>query len=306
MGEMSGVGPSAAVDVLLDRYRKHLVVERGLRPCTIETYVWNARLFMSVACSDDPARVGRLTAGDVARFVTGVAEGRRASTVNSIVVSVRALLRYFYSAGLIATPLAQATPWLARGRMSSLPRMVVPGSAELLLASFDRNTLVGARDFAMVTVFARLGLRVGELVEMEVGDLDWRRGELMVRSKGGWRDSLPLPVDVGDALVAYLSVRGRDDGWRQVFLRVRPPWGPLTPTAVRAVVRRACARVGLPDLCTHRLRHSVAVDLLREGATLPEIGQVLRHRELATTALYARVDHASLAAVAQPWPGSGS
>lgn len=306
MGETSGVRPPAAVDVLVDRYREHLAVDRGLRPCTIETYLWNARLFMSVACADDPSRVGLLTAGDVARFVIGVAEGRRASTVNTIVVSVRSLLRYFYAAGLTATPLAQATPWLARGRVSSLPRMVAPGSAELLLASFDRGTVVGARDFAMVTVFARLGLRVGELVEMEVGDFDWRRGELVVRSKGGWRDSLPLPVDVGDALVAYLSARGRDDVWRHVFLRARRPWGPMTATAVRAVVRRACARVGLPDLCTHRLRHSVAGDLLRHGAALHEIGQVLRHREVATTAVYAKVDHRSLAAVAQPWPGSGS
>jgi site-specific recombinase XerD len=268
--------------------------------------LWNARLFMSASCGDDATRIESLTAADVARFVMGVAAGRRASTVNTTVVSVRALLRYFYGAGLIATPLAQATPWLARGRVSSLPRMVPPGAAGLLLASFDRSTLIGARDFAMVTVFARLGLRVGELVEIELGDIDWRRGELLVRSKGGWRDPLPLPVDVGDALAAYLSARGRDAIRREVFLRVRPPWGPLTPTAVRAVVRRACARVGLPDVCTHRLRHSVAADLLRAGAGLHEIGQVLRHRELASTALYARVDHTALAAVAQPWPKSAS
>jgi site-specific recombinase XerD len=294
------------VDVLLDGYREYLVVERGLRPSTIGTYMWTARLFLSVVCGDDPGRVESLTAGDVARFVVGVAEGRRASSVNTTVVGVRAVLRYCYAGGLIVTPLAQATPWLARGRVSSLPRLVAPGSAELLLASFDRHTVVGARDFAIVTVFARLGLRVGELVAMEVGDIDWRRGELLVRSKGGWRDPLPLPVDVGDALVAYLSARGRDDEWRQVFLRVVPPRGPMMPIAVNAVIRRACARVGLPDLGTHRLRHSVACDLLRRGAALPEIGQVLRHRELATTAVYTRVDYTALAALAQPWPGSGS
>ena len=305
MAVVSCVDVSAPVGALLDRYREYLVVERGVRRLTVRTYSWNARLFLLAACGDDPDRIGSLTAGDVARFVTAVGEGRRASTVNTIVVGVRALLRYFYSAGLIATPLAQATPWLARGRVSSLPRMVVPGSAERLLAGFDRSTLAGARDFAIVTLFARLGLRVGELVAMELDDLDWRRGELLVRSKGGWRDPLPLPVDVGGALAAYLSMRGRDDRWRQVFLRVAPP-GPMGTTTVLAAVRRACGRVDLPNLCSHRLRHSLAVDLLRHGAGLHEIGQVLRHRHHATTAVYAKVDAAALATVAQPWPRSGS
>jgi integrase len=292
------------VDALLNDYRDYLALERGLRPTTIGTYAWMARLFLSRACGDDPSRVGSLRAPDVARFVAGVAQGRRASSVNTIVAGVRAVLRWFYATGLIATPLAQATPWLASGRVSSLPRLVPAGAAERLLASFDRHTLVGARDFAIVTVLARLGLRAGELVAMELDDIDWRRGELEVRSKGGGRDVLPLPVDVGDALVAYLSVRGRDDRWRQVFVRIAPPPGPMRITAVNALVRRACARVGLPDLGAHRLRHSVAADLLRHGAPLPEIGQLLRHHELATTAMYARVDHAALAALAQPWPGS--
>lgn len=306
MSVVSRVEVSAPVGALLDRYREYLVVERGVRRLTIRTYSWNARLFLLAACGDDPDQIGNLTAGDVARFVTAVGEGRRASTVNTIVVSVRALLRYFYSAGLIATPLAQATPWLARGRVSSLPRTVVPGSSErLLVDGFDRSTLAGARDFAIVTLFVRLGLRVGEVVAMELDDVDWRRGELLVRSKGGWRDPLPLPVDVGRALAEYLSMRGRDDRWRQVFLRVVPS-GPMGTTTVLAAVRRACARAGLANLGSHRLRHSLAVDLLRQGAGLHEIGQVLRHRHQATTAVYAKVDVAALAIVAQPWPGSGS
>ncbi len=306
MAVVSRVEVSAPVGALLDRYREYLVVERGVRRLTIRTYSWNARLFLLAVCGDDLDRIGKLTAGDVARFVTAVREGRRASTVNTIVVSVRALLRYFYSAGLITTPLAQATPWLARGRVSSLPRTVVPGSSERLLAEgFDRSTLAGARDFAIVTLFARLGLRVGEVVAMELDDVDWRRGELLVRSKGGWLDPLPLPVDVGRALAEYLSMRGRDDRWREVFLRVVPS-GPMGTTTVLAAIRRACARAGLANLGSHRLRHSLAVDLLRHGAGLHEIGQVLRHRHQATTAVYAKVDVAALATVAQPWPRSGS
>ena len=205
--------------------------------CTIRTYLWNARLFVLAACGDDVNRIGALTPGDVARFVTAVSEGRRASTVNTIVVGVRALLRYLYAVGLIATPLAQATPWLARGRVSTLPRTTVPGAARQLLASFDRTTVAGARDFAIVTLMSRLGLRLGEVVDMELDDVDWRRGELLVRSKGGWRDPLPVPVDVGDALTAYLVIRGRDVRWRQVFLRIDPP-GPMSRTTVLAAIRR--------------------------------------------------------------------
>ena len=303
MSVVSRVEVPALVGALLDRYREYLAVERGLRPLTIRTYLWNARLFVLAACGDDVNRIGALTPGDVARFVTAVSEGRRASTVNTIVVGVRALLRYLYAVGLIATPLAQATPWLARGRVSTLPRTTVPGAARQLLASFDRTTVAGARDFAIVTLMSRLGLRLGEVVDMELDDVDWRRGELLVRSKGGWRDPLPVPVDVGDALTAYLVIRGRDVRWRQVFLRIDPP-GPMSRTTVLAAIRRGCARVGLADMCSHRLRHTLAVDLLRGGAGLPEIGQVLRHHHLSTTAMYAKVDTAALAAVAQPWPGS--
>ena len=156
MAVVSRVEVSAPVGALLDRYREYLVVERGVRRLTVRTYSWNARLFLLGACGDDPDRIGGLTAGDVARFVTAVGEGRRASTVNTIVVGVRALLRYFYSVGLIATPLAQATPWLASGQLSTLPRSIEPGQADVLLGTCDRSRLAGARDFAVLTVLARL------------------------------------------------------------------------------------------------------------------------------------------------------
>ncbi len=305
MSVVSCVELPAPVGVLLDRYREYLIVERGLRPATVGTYLWNARLFVLAACDDDVDRIETLTVVDVARFVTAVREGRRASSVNTIVVSVRALLRYFYAVGLVTAPLAQATPWLARGRVSTLPRTTVPGAAAQILAGLDWATVAGARDFAIVTLMSRLGLRLGEVIDVELDDVDWRRGELLVRSKGGWRDPLPLPVDVGEAVAAYLMLRGREDRWRQIFLRIDPP-GPMQRSTVLAAIRRGCVRVGLPDLCSHRLRHTLAVDLLRRGAALPEIGQLLRHRELATTAIYARVDTTALAAVAQPWPGSGS
>ncbi|MGH9156808.1 MAG: tyrosine-type recombinase/integrase, partial [Acidimicrobiales bacterium] len=196
-------------------------------------------------------------------------------------------------------------PWLARGNTSTLPRPLEAGHAQAMLATCQRDTLAGAHSFAVLSVLVRLGLRAGEVAAMEMGDIDWRKGVVTVRGKGGWRDPLPLPADVGDALVAYLERRGAGSGFRQVFLHVRAPRGPMTMSNIRFVVRQACERAGIADTGTHRLRHGVAAELLRNGAPLHEIGQVLRHRDIQTTAIYAKVDFATLASLARPWPGSG-
>lgn len=296
--------PPTAMEELLGEYRRYLVTERSLAPLSLPGYLASAAWFLSDACDDDPDRVAGLSARDIASFVLRVAEVRSPASVNTVVVGVRSLLRWFYAKSMTATPLAQATPWLARGRMSTLPRPLAAGHASALLATPDRHFLSGLRDIAVLTVLARLGLRAGEVAAMELDDIDWHKGELNVRSKGGWRDPLPLPVDVGEALVAYLSVRGARGDDRHVFLHVRAPGGPMTMTSVRAVVRQACGRAGIADTGTHRLRHGAASAMLANGAPLHEIGQVLRHRDIETTSIYARVDFAALAAVAQPWPRS--
>ncbi|MEP7115070.1 MAG: tyrosine-type recombinase/integrase [Ilumatobacteraceae bacterium] len=292
--------------MLLDDYRGYLLVERGLMDSTVTGYLSTAAWFMTEVCGDDPARVAGLSAGDVSGFVLTVAQVRGPRSVNEAVVGVRSLLRYFHTTGLIDRPLAQATPWLARGRTSTLPRTLAAGTGELLVTSCDPDTLVGIRDRALITLLVRLGLRVGEVTAMQLGDIDWRRGEVMIRSKGGRRDPLPLPVDVGDSLACYLAHRGPAGEFREVFLHVRAPRRPMAMTGIRAVVRRACKRVGIADTSTHRLRHGAATAMLRNGAPLYEIGQVLRHRDIETTAMYAKVDFAALATVAQPWPERAS
>jgi site-specific recombinase XerD len=290
--------PAAAVptpvDELLSDYRRYLVAERSLAPLTMPGYLGVAAWFLSEACGEDPGRVAVLSASDVVSFVLHVAEVRSPASVNTVVVGVRSLLRWFYVTGMTDTPLAQATPWLAqatpwlaRGNTSTLPRPLEAGHAQAMLATCAR------------------GLRAGEVAAMEVGDIDWRKGVVTVRGKGGWRDQLPLPADVGDALVAYLARRGAGNGFRQVFLHVRAPRGPMTMSNVRFVVRQACERAGIADTGTHRLRHGAAAEMLRNGAPLHEIGQVLRHRDIQTTAIYAKVDFAALASLARPWPGSG-
>jgi len=176
-------------------------------------------------------------------------------------------------------------------------------AVQLLLDGCDRRCDVGVRDFAIMILLARLGLRSVEVVRLERADVDWRAGELVVRGKGRRRDRLPLPVEVGEALVAYLSRRPSSEA-AEVFVTCRAPRGPIRADLVGDVVERACRRVGLPRVGPHRLRHALAADLLRQGAGLLAIGQVLRHQDLGTTALYAKVDLAVLRTVAQPWPGA--
>jgi integrase len=181
-----------------------------------------------------------------------------------------------------------------------------PGHVRALLDSCDRRTTFGRRDFAMLTVLVRLGLRAGEAAALEVSDIDWRAGEVVVRGKGPKIDRLPLPADVGEAVAGWLR-RGRGPcPCPNVFTRVRAPRMGLTSAGVSAVVSSACRRAGLPEVNAHRLRHTAATEMLRAGSSLAEVGQVLRHRSALTTSIYAKVDRVSLSAVAQPWPGGAA
>jgi integrase/recombinase XerD len=173
-----------------------------------------------------------------------------------------------------------------------------------MLDSCDRRTLVGQRDHAVLVLLSRLGLRAGEVAALSLDDLDWRRGELAVHGKGKRLERLPIPVDVGEALVGYLHARGRVEGSRAVFVKTRAPVGGLSAGGVISVVARACARADVPVVGAHTLRHTAATGMLRAGASLPEIAQVLRHRRIETTTIYARVDRDRLRELARPWPGA--
>ena len=224
-----------------------------------------------------------------------------------LVVGLRSLLRFLFLAGHTRQQLAWAVPSPAGFAGGSLPRALEPGAVAVLLAGCDRGTAVGRRDFAILVLLARLGLRGGEAAALALDDIDWHRGEIMVRGKGGRRDRLPLPGDVGEALVAYLrDGRPAVAGCRTLFLRVRAPMGALGTRGVADVVRLAGRRAGLPAFGPHRLRHSAATAMLRNGASLTEVGQVLRQARAATTAIYAKVDRAALRALAQPWPEEAS
>lgn len=302
--EIGAVPPAAAVvsegpwTEVLAGYRDYLVQERGLASSTVVGYERVARLFLE---QQQVGRLELLSAADVSGFLARECPRRSVSGARELVAGLRPLLRYLHVAGLVGVPLVWAVPGVADLRDRSLGRGVEPQVVARLLAGCDRRRTVGRRDYAILLLLVRLGLRAGEVAAMQLEDLDWRAGEILVRGKGDRHDRLPLPVDVGLALVSYLQRRGPSD-FRVVFLRMHAPAGALTRIGVCSVVGDACVRAGVPPVGAHQLRHTAATAMLRQGATLVEIAQVLRHREIKTTASYAKVDRARLRPLAMPWP----
>jgi integrase/recombinase XerD len=221
----------------------------------------------------------------------------------AVVTALRSLLRFLHTAGHIPHPLVWAVPSVPGWKLTTLPRAVSPEQVGAVLAGCDRAGAHGRRDYAIVLLLARLGLRAGEVSAIELDDLDWRAGEITVRGKGGRREVLPLPVAVGEALVDYLRY-GRPPRCptRRLFVTTRAPFTALATGSVFAVVARACRRAGVAPFGPHRLRHALACELLRHGASLAEVGQVLRHSDERTTAVYAKVDQDALRALARPCP----
>jgi site-specific recombinase XerD len=292
------------VEVLLGQYRSWLVQERGLAEATVRRYENAARRFLLEQAHGpggfDPAA---LTGVDVNAFLLRECGRLSSGSAKGRVAELRSVLRFLYLQGTTPLQLGTAVPAVGGWRLATLPPPAMAATdVQSLLDSCDRGSDVGARDFAIMMLAARLGLRSIEVARLQLGDVDWRAGELVVRGKGGRRDRLPLPAEVGEALVAYLSLGRNPQGARQLFLRCRAPRGPISADAVGDVVERACVRAGLARVGPHRLRHALAGELLRQGAGLVAISQVLRHQDLATTALYAKVDLVALRQVAQPWP----
>jgi integrase/recombinase XerD len=307
-----GVVPSATpvvadgpVEEVLVGYRRYLLQERGVKASTVARYEHEARVFLSQLENVEGLGLARLMAADVSGFLARECPPRTVAGARSLVFVVRSLLRYLHVAGLIEAPLEWVVPGVADLRDRSLPRGLEAASVAGLLASCDRRRTVGQRDYAILLLLVRLGLRAGEVAAIGLDDLDWRRGEILIHGKRGRDDVLPLPCDVGEALVSYLRRRPASES-RTLFLKVLAPAGPLSGHAIGGVVHDACVRAGIPPVGPHRLRHTAATGMLAAGASLAEIGQVLRHREPKTTAIYAKVDRKALRALARPWPGGES
>ena len=295
---------SSPTEVLLASFERYLLSERGLGAGTVGGYVRHARWFLQARGAED---VSGLTARDVTAAVLCMAgSGVSASAARYFVCGLRAFLRFCFVDGLVAVDLSQAAMLLGGRRGSSLPKGIGRADGVALLTACDRRSRVGRRDYALIILLLRLGLRRGEVAALRLDDIDWRAGELTVRGKRGREDRLPLPADVGEAIAAYLK-RGRPlTDRREVFFRARAPYRPIDPATVSSSVRRACQRAGIVEIGPHRLRHTTACEMVSAEVPRVQLGQVLRHHSLQSTAIYARVNVKQLRLLAQPWPTAGA
>jgi integrase/recombinase XerD len=293
---------ASADELLLAAFEGYLVSERALGVATAAGYVRGARRFLDGLAGGDG--LAGLAAGEVTAAVVCQSAVLSVAAARNFVCGLRAFLRFCFLEGLVESDLSAAGLFVAGRRSSPLPRGISRSDAAALLASCDRRTGIGRRDYAVLIILLRLGLRRGEVAALTLDDIDWRNGELVVHGKGARGDRLPLPAEVGEAIAGYLR-RGRPvTDRREVFLRARAPVRPLAAGTVSSTVRRACRRAGVAEVGAHRLRHTVACEMVVANVPLPQIGQVLRHRSLQSTAIYARADVEQLRQLAQPWPGA--
>lgn len=302
--EPQATGPA---DALIAGYRRYLLQERGLSPrSSVPHYVDVARRFVAHVPAGTPGGLRGLTAAAVTGFIVSVSQRRSVGEAKAVGTRLRSFLRYLEMEGLTRPGLLAAVPSVAGWQLTGLPRAISAADVGRLLGSCDRRRPAGRRDFAILTVLARLGLRAGEVAALRLGDIDWRAGELTVHGKAGRQDRLPLTQEVGAAIAGWLEDGRPRCASAAVFTRVLAPHRGLSDRAVSGVVRQACVRAGLPPMGSHRLRHTVATRTLRAGGTLTEVGHLLRQRSLAATSLYAKVDRGALSAVARPWPGGAA
>lgn len=308
MGLIPGPAPiidRTALGRLMRDFERFLRSERGLSPATITGYLRSVHRFLAGRFRGRALRLQQLRARDLERFILREARQLSPISVRSTLVALRCFLRYALQRGWIKADLAIGLPKVACWRYSHIPRSLTPEQMERLLASCDHGTADGLRNHAILLLLARLGLRAKELSTLRLEDLDWGHGEIVVRTKMCRIHHLPLTKEIGGALARYLRHGRPHCPLRTVFIRRRPPWSGLSPSAVGQIVRRALRRAGLkPDRTgAHLLRHSLATNMLRKGASLHEIGQMLGHECPTTTQIYAKVDIKGLRRIAMPWMG---
>lgn len=298
---------------LLGQYEKYLRAERGLTTATVANYLPVVRRFLTERFEEGllPLRLlplRELAPADGSQFILRHADSLSAGRAKLLVTALRSFFRFLLQHGHIDLDLAASVPTVAHWRLSTVPRYLGAEEVERLLGSCDRTTATGRRNYAVLLLLARLGLRAGEVVALELDDIDWRAGEILVRGKGLFHDRLPLPREVGESLAAYLHADRPPGPTRRVFLcRKAPRRGFAGASTVGTIVRRALTQADLNPSTkgAHLLRHSLATGMLNREATLAEVGELLRHRSSNTTEIYAKVDFRALRLLAQPWPGDG-
>jgi integrase/recombinase XerD len=294
------------IDRCADAYEVYLREARALATATIINYVPFVREFLRHRFGAGPVKLSRLSANDVVRFVRHRAPRLHRKRVKLMTSALRSFLSYARYCGEVDVDLAAVVPIVPNWSMTTIPRAIAPEQVRQLLGSIDRRTGTGRRDYAILLLLARLGLRSGEVASLKLDAIDWESGQLTVCGKSGRRNELPLTTEVGKAIAAYLKRDRPNSNSRSVFLRARAPArGFQGASGVGSIVRHSLQRVGIdtPSMGAHQFRHGLATEMLRHGASLGEIGDVLGHRHPQTTTIYAKVDIEALRRLALPWPG---
>ncbi|MGA7951270.1 MAG: tyrosine-type recombinase/integrase [Thiobacillaceae bacterium] len=295
---------------ILSRYEKHLRSERGLVTATVLNYQPFIRRFLVDRFGEGPFLFGQINSSDISNFVLRHGPGMSVGRAQLMTTAFRSFFRYLFQGGELQTDLAAAVPTVANWRLASVPKYLTSKQVKRVLKACNRHTAIGRRDYAILLLLARLGLRASEVVALQLEDINWRAGEIIVRGKGLFHDRMPLPPDVGQALSTYLRRDRSRCQSRRVFICVRAPHRGLSgASTLTTIVRRALARANLRLTfkgAAHLFRHSLATSMLHSGATMAEIGEVLRHRLPNTTEIYAKVDFEALRSLAHPWPIGGA
>lgn len=294
-------------EAIFQAFSDYLGKERGLTPASVVAHLPVVRQFLQELCPSGAADLGKLSQEDVIRYIERHASDWSAGTGKTMCWSLRAFLRYVYFKGLVSIALADCVPSIRRWKFASLPTYMSAQQVQCVLDSCDQTTTMGRRDYAVLMMLAKLGLRASEVATLTLDDIDWRSGEMLLHAKGRRRSMMPIPPDVGAAIVAYLRDGRPHSSCRRLFLRMLAPHvGFASGCAITMIARQALDRAGIHGHAhrgAHLFRHSLATNLLRSGATFSEIGQLLRHESTDSTRIYAKVDIDALRQLSLPWPG---
>jgi len=300
----SEVPPAATPPELLGAFEDWMLVHRGVRPSTLANYQHHL-IDLLTHLGEVPEQ---FNAAQLRTFILTYAERSSLATAKTRVKATRAFLRFLIATERCPTDLEAAIPKLAEWRLSTLPRYLPPADIERVIAACDNSTAIGIRDKAIILLLARLGLRASEVADLQFDAIGWSQGTFSVTGKSRREVKLPLPQEVGDALLHYLETARPPITSNHIFITAIAPWVPITRSVVKSAAAQAMRRAGVeaPSFGAHVLRHSAATALLRQGVSLQVVGEVLRHRCMDTTAHYAKVDVDLLQQVAKPWPGAAS
>jgi len=299
--------PLTPHEQIFDAFSLYLREERGLAPKSIVHHLPFIRLFLREVCPGGASDLCRISQADITRYIERHARDQSAASGKSMCWALRSFLRYLHYRGLNPLALAGCVPSIRRWKLASLPTYLSAAQVQKVLDGCDRTTALGRRDYAILMMLAKLGLRADEVATLTLDNIDWRSGEMLVRAKGRQRARVPMPPDVGAAVVAYLRDGRPTSSCRRLFLRsLAPNVGFASGCAITMIAKAALERAGIRGYAhqgAHIFRHSLATELLRSGATLSEIGQLLRHESHDTTRIYAKVDIEALRTLSLPWPG---